>query len=125
MNLFIDSTSPVPVYRQIKNQIKGLILADSLEAGNILPSIRTLASYLEVANNTVARAYYELEKEGMIRLDGRRGSIVEDIDSVKKNDRKIHFLNELAEEFLIRSKEYGFSRDDIIRIIEEKYNDIY
>lgn len=125
MNLFIDSGSPVPVYRQIKNQIKGLILGDSLSPGAVLPSIRTLASYLEVANNTVARAYYELEEEGMIRLDGRRGSIVEDIDAVTKTDRKSGFLNELAEEFLLRSKEYGYSKTDIIRIIEEKYNDIY
>ena len=108
MNIFIDSGSQISVYKQIKNQMKGLVLGGNIKPGSVLPSIRTLASFLEVANNTVARAYYELEKEGIIRLDGRRGSIVEDIDPDMKKDRKLVFLNELAEEFLLRSKEYGY-----------------
>ena len=125
MNIFIDSSSPVSVYKQIKNQIKGLALSGELEPGTILPSIRVLASYLEVAINTVARAYYELSDEKIIKLDGRRGSVINDIDETDKDKQKALFINELAEEFLLRSKEYGYSKDDLIEVISRKYTDIY
>ncbi len=125
MNIFIDSSSPVSVYKQIKNQIKGLALSGELETGTVLPSIRVLASHLEVAINTVARAYYELSDENIIKLDGRRGSIINDIDETDKSKQKTLFINELTEEFLLRSKEYGYSKDDIIEVINRKYTDIY
>lgn len=124
MNIFIDSNSPLAVYKQIKNQIKGLIIQSELPEGTVLPSIRTLAGYLEIANNTVARAYYELEEEGYLKLDGRRGSIVrktEEADAVQRNE----FLMNLTEEFLLRSREYGYSLEEIIAAIEEMYERVY
>ncbi|MFO8062257.1 MAG: GntR family transcriptional regulator [bacterium] len=124
MNIFIDSNSPLAVYKQIKNQIKGLIIQSELPEGTVLPSIRTLAGYLEIANNTVARAYYELEKEGYLKLDGRRGSIVrktQETDELQRNE----FLMNLTEEFLLRSREYGYTSEEITAAIEEMYNRVY
>jgi len=124
MNIFIDSNSPLAVYKQIKNQIKGLIIQSELPEGTVLPSIRTLAGYLEIANNTVARAYYELEKEGYLKLEGRRGSIVrktQETDEIKRNE----FLMNLTEEFLLRSREYGYTVEEIIAAIEDTYSRIY
>ncbi|MDY6787848.1 MAG: GntR family transcriptional regulator [candidate division WOR-3 bacterium] len=124
MNIFIDSNSPLAVYKQIKNQIKGLIIQSELPEGTVLPSIRTLAGYLEIANNTVARAYYELEEEGYLKLDGRRGSIVrktQETDEIQRND----FLMNLTEEFLLRSREYGYTVEEIIAAIEDMYSRIY
>ncbi len=124
MNIFIDTDSPIAVYKQIKNQIKGLILQNEIEEGTRLPSIRTLAEFLQVANNTVARAYYELEKEHFLKLDGRRGSIVRKPDTMDMTERD-KFLDNLCEEFLLRSKEYVFDIDEIIEKIKKKYNEVY
>lgn len=124
MNIFIDSNSPLAVYKQIKNQIKGLIIQSQLPEGTVLPSIRTLAGYLEIANNTVARAYYELEEEGYLKLDGRRGSIVrktQETDEIQRND----FLMNLTEEFLLRSREYGYTVEEIIAAVEDMYSRVY
>lgn len=124
MNLFIDTESPVPVYKQIKNQIKGLILQSELPVNSHLPSIRMLAGIMNVANNTVARAYYELEKEGYVKLGGRRGSIVNAIEDINEEERKL-FIENLTEEYLLRSKEFTYTVNEIIDLIKKKYEEVY
>lgn len=124
MNLFVDTESPVPVYKQIKNQIKGLILQGELPVESRLPSIRMLAGIMNVANNTVARAYYELEKEGYVSLKGRRGSVVNAIENINEEERKL-FIDNLTEEYLLRSKEFTYTVDEIIELIRKKYEEVY
>jgi DNA-binding transcriptional regulator YhcF (GntR family) len=124
MNIVIDTESPLAVYLQIKNQIKGLINASELKEGTHLPSIRRLASLLGVAINTVARAYYELEEDKIIKLDGRRGTLVLGPNAIDTDERRT-FLERLTEEYLLRSKEYQYSQDEIAEIIKEKFKEIY
>jgi len=124
MNIVIDTDSPLAVYKQIKNQIKGLIASEQIEVSTILPSIRALASILNVAVNTVARAYYELEKEKIIKLDGRRGSVVIGAGETSENEKEL-FLYKLTEEFLLRTKEYPCTLKEITDALKKKYEDIY
>lgn len=124
MNIFIDTESPIPVYQQIKNQLKGMITSKELSRGIKIPSIRELASMLGVSINTVARAYYELEREGFLKLDGRRGSIIINVPEPDEKQRK-DFLIKLTEEYLLRTKEFLYPKDEIIKIIKEKYDEIY
>ena len=68
----IDFNSSVPVYRQVIQAIKLEMLSGRLQPGNQLPPIRELAKILKLNPNTVAKAYYNLEEEGLI--ESKRGS---------------------------------------------------
>ena len=73
MQIHISTNDGVPIYLQIVNQVKYLVAAGRLDAGEELPPIRVLAERLVVNPNTVARAYRELEADGARReaADGR------------------------------------------------------
>lgn len=124
MNIIIDTESPIPVYQQIKNQLKGMIISGEISKGSKILSIRTLSKILGVSINTVARAYYELEVEGYLKLDGRRGSTIVEFTQPKDEERK-NFLAKLTEEYLLRTKEFSFTKDEIFEILKEKYDEIY
>lgn len=124
MNIVIDTESPLAVYLQIKNQIKGLILSKELKEGTKMPSIRALSSILDVAINTVARAYYELEEEKIIKLDGRRGTVILGFKPVQVEERN-SFLERLTEEYLLRSKEYSYTLEEMTIMLKERFKEIY
>ncbi len=71
MRIDVDGRSAIPIYQQVRDQIRRHVAAGSLGPGAALPSVRELAARLIVNPNTVARAYRELEQEGL--LETRRG----------------------------------------------------
>ena len=72
----IDHSSATPAFEQLKHQVTDQRAAGELAAGHRLPPVRTLATDLGLAPNTVARAYRELEASGVIETRGRNGSYV-------------------------------------------------
>lgn len=72
----VDTSSPVPPYEQIREQVTTMVVSGVLPGGTRLPAIRQLAADLGLANGTVARAYRELEAAGVIRSGGRHGTFV-------------------------------------------------
>ena len=90
MDLRINSKSHVPVHVQLEGQIKHLILTGGFEVGSRLPSIRSMAGFLRVNRNTVARVFSDLEREGYV--ESRRGSgvyVVEppvDVEDIKRQE---------------------------------------
>ena len=64
MKIIINSSSMVPIYEQIMDQIKALITAGDLRENDVLPSVRTLAKDLKISALTVKKAYDNLEQEG-------------------------------------------------------------
>lgn len=72
----IDGESSVPPFEQIRLRILDLAASDALAVGAKLPSVRSLASHLGVAANTVARAYRELEHVGIVVTAGRSGTAI-------------------------------------------------
>ncbi|MCC6165463.1 MAG: GntR family transcriptional regulator [Acidobacteria bacterium] len=72
----IHVDSPVPVYRQITDSLRGHLVAGRLEPGDLLPPVRQLAMDLGVHFNTVAHAYRDLAEEGWLDLKRRRGAMV-------------------------------------------------
>ena len=72
----LDRTSPVPPFEQVKQQVQAGRAAGTLRPEERLPPVRALAEELRIAPNTVARAYRELEAEGVIVTRGRNGSFV-------------------------------------------------
>ncbi len=74
--LVIDTSSPVPPFEQLRQQLMSQIEDGELRPGTQLPTVRRLAEDLGLAPNTVARAYRELEQAGAVRTAGRRGTVV-------------------------------------------------
>lgn len=78
MNIIISNSSNKPIYEQITDQIKNLILSGELNSKDALPSMRLLAKELRISVITTKRAYEELEREGYIETVTGRGSFVAD-----------------------------------------------
>lgn len=72
----VDPEDDAPPWAQIFEQLRGFVESGALPAGAPLPTVRQLAADLELAPNTVARAYAALQDEGWVEADGRRGTRV-------------------------------------------------
>lgn len=111
--LEIQNNSPVPIYEQLIAGIKKMILDRELKAGESLPSIRSLASTLDVAANTVARAYNELERDGYVKSYGVKGTFVNEIKN-KESGELVQLLN-LVKNLLGQ----GYSKEELHRVIDQ------
>ncbi|MGH9905110.1 MAG: GntR family transcriptional regulator, partial [Pyrinomonadaceae bacterium] len=76
MYITIDAQDSRPLYRQVVDEIKGLIAKRELEEGSSLPPVRQVAADLGVNLNTIAYAYRQLQKEGLIRVRHGAGAVV-------------------------------------------------
>ncbi|MFC1962298.1 GntR family transcriptional regulator, partial [Chloroflexota bacterium] len=76
MDLKLDQHSPTPLYKQIEEQVRELIATEKLKQGERLPAVRQLAHTLNVNQNTVVRAYLELEQEQVVVCRRGGGTIV-------------------------------------------------
>lgn len=76
MNIIISNQGSQPIYEQIANQVKALIISGALKEGDMLPSMRLLAKELRISVITTKRAYEELEREGFIISQTGKGSFV-------------------------------------------------
>ena len=76
IKLIISNVSGVPIYEQIKQQVKAAILSGELQADETLPSLRTLAKDLKISVLTVTKAYTELEQEGFVKNVQGKGCFV-------------------------------------------------
>ncbi|GLC87345.1 GntR family transcriptional regulator [Lysinibacillus piscis] len=76
MHIQLSNASDKPIYEQITTQLKEAILANRLQAGDALPSIRALAKDLQISVMTTKRAYADLERDGFIETVAGKGSFV-------------------------------------------------
>ncbi|MBU5484070.1 GntR family transcriptional regulator [Clostridium sp. MSJ-11] len=114
--------SETPIYLQLKNEIIKAIARGELEDGEALPSIRDLSVDIGVNLHTINKAYNLLKDEGYLVIDRRKGAMV----SVNK-DKKEDFINSVDEElevFLCRCICKGLSKEEVIKLIHDKYDDI-
>jgi GntR family transcriptional regulator len=116
----IEPTSFVPIYEQIKKEIKRNISLGIFKAHEPLPSIRDLASELIINPNTVARAYRELEIEGFIYTKKGKGCYVSDSSSslIKKESTKI--LNQIFDEAIRETKNFNLELNEIKKLFEHR-----
>lgn len=97
MIVALHPDSPTPPAEQLVAQIAASIQAGELDVGERLPTIRGLAADLGLAPGTVAKAYGELERDGWIRTQGRRGTTVADRDSTAEDRRLAAAADKLAD----------------------------
>jgi GntR family transcriptional regulator len=114
----VDASSFVPIYEQIKQGIVRLVATGRLKAGEPLPSIRDLAAEIIVNPNTVARAYRELEQEGVIMTQKGRGSVVaERARPDAERDLKAH-LGRVMDEAIAEARKFDLG-DAAVRVLFE------
>jgi GntR family transcriptional regulator len=107
--LRIDLSRPVPPYEQLRAQIAGLVAAAELSPGSRLPSVRQLAGDLGLAPGTVARAYSELEAEGLLVTRQRGGTFVAEPAAPASADAaRQQALAAAAESFVTAARQLGF-----------------
>jgi GntR family transcriptional regulator len=117
----IDNASPLPVYQQVRQFILLDVMAGRLADGDRLPSIRELAKILKLNPNTVAKAYYNLEEEGVIQ--GHRGSgYLVKFQKVKLDNLKRGILEDEFKGFLEKAFSMGFGKKDIEDLMRRVLN---
>ena len=121
MDIQIDKNSRVPIYDQIKEQIKGLIHAGQVKTGNQLPTIRELSADLAVNFNTVALAYRDLVSEGVIITERGKGTFVGSTpgEEAMKTIRQKK-LNTLIESLIHETDRLGYDREDVERAFSDQ-----
>ncbi len=101
--LSVDPGLPTPPFEQLKGQIAAARASGEFPAGHRLPPVRHLAAELGLAPNTVARAYRELEADGLIETRGRAGSFVTGTD-----EGRGRALDAAARAYLEQARRLGF-----------------
>jgi GntR family transcriptional regulator len=110
--LVVNSDLDIPPYQQVVAQIRAAIERGDLAPGSPLPTVRQLAGDLGVAPNTVARAYGDLQSDGWLVGDGRRGTRV--AGHVPFNRRaRMRSLREATETFVTSLRHRGFTPEEI------------
>lgn len=123
MNINIQSKSSVPIYEQIKNQIKESIIAGEMKEGESIPSIRTLARDLKISVITTKRAYEELEKEGLIYSVAGKGFYVDNPDTGYLVEKKVQGLEEQLDAVLQLCKEAQLSKEEVKDMVDILWED--
>jgi GntR family transcriptional regulator len=116
----INSSTGLPVYLQIIEQVKYLIETGVLRSGDALPSVRNLATHLLISPNTVIKAYTELEHQGVIDLRMGSGAFVRWIPTEKPE--KIRMASMSIHETVTQLKRNGFTPEEIRRMFEAELN---
>lgn len=116
----IDPASRLSIYRQLAEQIRDGIARGRLVPGERLPSVRELSRQLVVNPNTVARAFTELERDGVLNTRAGLGVFVaEPKDELTKKARKQR-LDEVLDRFLVEAVHLGFSSEEVLAIVAER-----
>ena len=116
----IDSSSSVPIFEQIVNQVKYAVAMGAYRTGDKLPSVRELAVDLRVNPNPVARTYRELEREGVIYTQRGLGMFVsKEAETICRRERK-RIINERLGDAIEEALRSDLSAQDIRAIVESK-----
>lgn len=113
-----NPSSGVPIYLQLMEQVKHAIGTGALRAGEQLPSIRPLAEELVVNPNTVAKAYRELEHEGVIELRQGAGAFVSAKAANEHDAQRLQAAQKLVAQGIERLRARGISDEEIRRLVE-------
>lgn len=120
----VETKSFIPIYEQIKKEIKARISQGIFRANEPLPSIRELATQLLINPNTVARAYRELEQEGFIYTRKGKGCYVSDNSSSLVKDNNLSLLTQLIDKTIEEAKRLNIDLKEIKKLFEKKLEQV-
>lgn len=121
MKIDVDPTSNVPIYLQIVEAVQRLVATAALSPGDQLPTVRQLAVDLRVNPNTIARAYLELDRHGVISTQQGRGTYVSerqntDALALRREDK----LRSTVSHFLLETLSQGYLLADVMEMIDQE-----
>lgn len=123
MEIIISNSSGVPIYEQIKEQIKVKIVSNELKAGELLPSIRTLAKDLRCSVITTKNAYEELVKEGYVKTVPQKGFYVAEINRDVALEEQLRKIEKELDSVVSLAKLNNISRKTIDEILDILYEE--
>ena len=125
MRLRISGVDGVPIYQQIINQVRHLIAAGRLLPGEELLPIRLLAEQLTVNPNTVARAYLELERAGIVTKRHGSGTYVSEKAPALNRREKLRELQQRVDPLLVEAAHLDVDLEDVLELVRERYSLIH
>jgi len=120
MKLSINTASRAPIYQQIVQQIREAVARGELAAETRLPSVRELARELVVNPNTIARAYSELEREGLVVSRQGLGVFAALAQPELTKAARERRLRGIVDQLLIEAVHLGFTADDVLRQVSSR-----
>lgn len=118
MKIIINSSSMVPIYEQIVDQVKVQIISGELKEDDNLPSVRTLSKELRISALTVKKAYDSLEQEGFTVTIHGKGTYVAAANKEMMMEEYRREVEEELTEVIRKAKRYGLSEEDIREMLE-------
>ena len=122
MLIQLNFKSGKPVYLQVVDQVKAAAASGALRVGEPLPSIRPLAEQLRVNRNTVAKAYAELESQGVIETIAGKGSVVCAQPSPFRKDVRVKLLTEDIDNAVVQAHHLQIDRAAFLRLAETRFD---
>jgi GntR family transcriptional regulator len=122
MLLHTNPSSGVPIYLQIEMQIKQAVAAGALKPADVLPAVRKLAGDLSINPNTVARAYQNLERDGVITTVPGGGSYVADGSPRLLKTEKLRRLRPPARQIAVEGRQLRLGVEDIMKLVREEWD---
>lgn len=121
MQIHITSDDGVPIYIQIMNQVKHLVASGRLAPGDEMPPIRVLAEQLLINPNTVARAYLELERTGVVTKRHGLGTYVAEACAPLPPREKLKILGSRADGLLTEARHLGVELPELIKLLRDRH----
>ena len=122
MRFQLDYKSGKAVYLQLVDQVRTAAAAGALKPGDALPSIRPLAEDLRVNRNTVAKAYAELESQGVIETIAGKGCFVRAGSSPLRKDVRRKLLAEKIDEAIVHAHHLQIGREEFVVLAEQRFD---
>jgi GntR family transcriptional regulator len=123
MRFQLNFKSGKAVYQQLVDQVKVAAASGAIQPGEVLPGIRPLAEQLRVNRNTVAKAYTELESQGIIETMAGKGCFVRDQGSSPfKKDVRRRLLAEALDDVVVHAHHLQISREEFLHLAEDRFD---
>ena len=116
--ILINTSSMVPIYEQIMENVRKMIVTGELKAGDPLPSVRTLAKEQRISALTVKKAYDRLEEEGLAVTVHGKGTYITGADSSRLEEEQRREVEAAMEQAVTKARNYGISDDDLRDLLE-------
>ena len=123
MDIIISNSSNDPIYLQIVNQIKAMIMSGELSPGDALPSMRNLAMQMRVSLITTKRAYEELERNGFIETYTGKGSFVKAQNAELLKEESLRQAEEYLQKAVDKAKISGITYNELSDILKLLYDE--
>jgi GntR family transcriptional regulator len=122
MRFQLNFKSGKAVYLQLVDQVKAAAASGAVQPGEPLPGIRPLAEELRVNRNTVAKAYSELESQGVIETIAGKGCFVRANNSPLKKEVRRKLIAEAIEDAVVQAHHLQIGKDEFLRLADERFD---